>query len=64
MAASRCGDTRENANALDQVITAARQSRGAMHAIQRIERRQQFARVRTDNDARLLAATVAGSKIR
>ena len=52
----------ENANALDQVITAAWQSRGAMHAIQRIERRQQFARVRADNDARLLAARLRCSK--
>src|SRR5271169_414905 len=47
---------RENANALDQAITAARQNPGAMDAVQRIERRQQFARVRADNDARLLAA--------
>ena len=47
---------RENANALDQVITAARQNASAMNAVQRIERRQQFASVRADNDARLLAA--------
>ncbi len=47
---------RENANALDQAITAARQNPGALDAVQRIERRQQFARVRADNDARLLAA--------
>jgi periplasmic protein CpxP/Spy len=47
---------RENAKALDQVIAGARQNRGAMNAIQRIELRQQFARVRADNDARLLAA--------
>src|SRR5271169_2050125 len=47
---------RENANALDQVITAARQNPSAMNAVQRIERRQQFASVRAGNDARLLAA--------
>jgi len=47
---------RENADALDRVITAARQNRGEMNALQRIEQRQQFARVRADNDSRLLAA--------
>lgn len=47
---------RENANVLDQAITTARQNRGDMNAVQRIERREQFAKVRADNDARLLAA--------
>jgi Spy/CpxP family protein refolding chaperone len=47
---------RENAKALDQTIIAARQNRGKMDAIERLERREQFAKVRADNDARLLAA--------
>jgi Spy/CpxP family protein refolding chaperone len=47
---------RENARALDQAITAARQSRSGSDAVQRLELREQFAKVRADNDARLLAA--------
>jgi protein CpxP len=47
---------RDNAQALDQAITTARQDRGAMDAVQRIALRGQFAKVRADNDARLLAA--------
>jgi periplasmic protein CpxP/Spy len=47
---------RENAKALDQAVTNARQSRGTMDAVQRIEQRGEFAKVRADNDARLLAA--------
>jgi hypothetical protein len=47
---------RDNAKALDQAITTARQSHGSMDAVQRLELREQFAKVRTDNDARLLAA--------
>jgi periplasmic protein CpxP/Spy len=47
---------RENAKQLDQSITAAHQNRGNMDAVQRIELREQFAKVRADNDARLLAA--------
>ena len=47
---------RENANALDRAITTARQNRGPMDAVQRIELREQFAKVRADNDARLLTA--------
>jgi periplasmic protein CpxP/Spy len=47
---------RENAKALDQTISAARQNRGNMGAIQRLELREQFAKVRADNDARLIAA--------
>jgi hypothetical protein len=46
----------ENATALDQVITSARQQRGVMNAVQRLELREQFAKVRADNDARLLNA--------
>jgi protein CpxP len=47
---------RENAKTLDQTITTARQNRGNMDAVQRLELRAQFAKVRVDNDARLLAA--------
>ena len=47
---------RENAKTLDQTITTARQNRGNMDAVQRLELREQLARVRVDNDARLLAA--------
>jgi protein CpxP len=47
---------RENAKTLDQTITTARQNRGNMDAVQRLELREQLARVRVDNDARLLVA--------
>ena len=47
---------RENAKTLDQTITTARQNPGNMDAVQRLELREQFAKVRVDNDARLLAA--------
>ena len=47
---------RENAKALDQTITTARQNRTSMDPVQRLELRGQFAKVRADNDARLLAA--------
>ena len=47
---------RENATAIDQTITTTRQNRTGMDAVQRLELRQQFAKVRADNDARLLAA--------
>ena len=47
---------RENAKTLDQTITTARHNRGNMDAVQRLELREQFAKVRVDNDARLLAA--------
>jgi len=46
---------RENAKALDQT-TSARQNRTSLDAVQRLELREQFAKVRADNDARLLAA--------
>src|SRR6266478_4464529 len=46
----------ENAKTLDQTITTARQNRGDMDAVQRLELREQFAKVRVDNDARLLSA--------
>ena len=47
---------RENAKTLDQTITTARQNRGNMDAVQRLELREQLARVRVDDDARLLVA--------
>jgi periplasmic protein CpxP/Spy len=47
---------RENAKALDQTITTARQNRTGADAVQRLELREQFAKVRADNDDRLLAA--------
>ena len=46
---------RENAKALDQAVTIARQDRDTMDAVKRIELREQIAKVRADNDARLLA---------
>lgn len=46
----------ENATALDQVISTARQHSGTMDAVQRLTLREQFAKVRADNDARLLTA--------
>jgi periplasmic protein CpxP/Spy len=47
---------RENAKTLDQAIPANRQNRGDMNAVQRLEAREQFAKLRAENDARLLAA--------
>jgi periplasmic protein CpxP/Spy len=46
----------ENANALDQAISSVRQHSGTMDAVQRLALREQFAKVRADNDARLLNA--------
>ena len=50
------GAMHENANSLDQAIKTARQHRGSMDAVQRLAQREQFAKVRAENDARLLAA--------
>jgi protein CpxP len=50
------GAMHENANSLDQAIKTARRDRGSMDAIQRLAQREQFAKVRAENDARLLAA--------
>jgi len=47
---------RENTKTLDQTITAARQNRAGMNAIQRLELRDQFAKVRSENNSRFLAA--------
>jgi periplasmic protein CpxP/Spy len=47
---------RQNANALDQVINSAREQRGTMDAVQRLTVREQFDKVRTESDARLLSA--------
>jgi hypothetical protein len=46
----------ENATALDQVITTVRQQSGTMDAVQHLTMREQFAKVRADNEARLLNA--------
>ena len=46
----------ENANSLDQAIKTARQDRGSTDAVQRLALRGHFAKVRAENDARLLAA--------
>ena len=50
------GAMHENANSLDQALKIARQDRGSMDALQRLALREQFAKVRAENDARLLAA--------
>jgi Spy/CpxP family protein refolding chaperone len=47
---------RDNASALDQAISTARGQRGTMDAVQRLALREQFAKVRAENDARLLTA--------
>ena len=47
---------RDNANALDQAISNAREQRGTMDAVQRLTMHEQFAKVRAENDARLLTA--------
>lgn len=47
---------RQNANELDQTISNARQQRGTMDAVQRLTIREQFDKVRTENDERLLSA--------
>jgi protein CpxP len=48
---------RQNAQSLDQVIAAARQHRAApTNAVERMEMQAQFARVRAENEARLVNA--------
>jgi periplasmic protein CpxP/Spy len=48
---------RQNAQSLDAVIASARQHRGAAaNAVGRMEMRAQFAKVRAENEARLLTA--------
>jgi periplasmic protein CpxP/Spy len=47
---------RENAKNLDQRISTARQNRSGMDAVQRLELREQFAKMQADNSARLLTA--------
>lgn len=47
---------RENAKALDQTITTARQNRGDRNAVERLEVRDQLAKVRAENSDRFLAA--------
>jgi len=46
----------ENANSLDQAIKPARQDLGSMDAVQRLALREHFAKVRAENDGRLLTA--------
>jgi periplasmic protein CpxP/Spy len=50
------GAMHENADSLDQAIKTARQDRGPMDAVKRLAQREQFAKVRAENDARLLEA--------
>jgi len=47
---------RENAKALDQTITSTRQNHAGRNAIQRLELRDQFAKVRSESNSRFLAA--------
>ena len=47
---------RENAKALDQAIATARQKSGDRNAVERLEMRDQFAKVRAENSDRILAA--------
>ncbi|MGE0258829.1 MAG: Spy/CpxP family protein refolding chaperone [Alphaproteobacteria bacterium] len=47
---------RENAKALDQTIATARQKSGDRNAVERLEMREQFAKVRAENSDRILAA--------
>jgi len=46
---------RDNAKALDQTIASIRQNRAGGNAIQRLESREQFAKVRSENNSRFLA---------
>jgi Spy/CpxP family protein refolding chaperone len=47
---------RQNANALDQAMAGVKQHKGAMNAVERLTLHGDFAKLRADNDARLLAA--------
>jgi periplasmic protein CpxP/Spy len=47
---------RQNANGLDQQITSTRQHHPNMDAVQRLTMRGEFAKLRAENDARLLTA--------
>jgi Spy/CpxP family protein refolding chaperone len=47
---------RENAKTLDQIMTTARQNRAGTNAVQHLELRYQFAKVRAENNDRFLAA--------
>jgi periplasmic protein CpxP/Spy len=47
---------RDNAKALDQAITTVRQNRGDKNAVERLEMREQFTKVRAENTGRLLTA--------
>lgn len=47
---------RQNADALDQAIAGAKQHKGTVNAVDRLTIRGDFAKLRADNNARLLAA--------
>ncbi len=47
---------RDNAKALDQAIVTVRQKGGDKNAVERLEMRDQFAKVRSENSDRMLAA--------
>ena len=47
---------RDNAKALDQAIATVRQNRDDKNAVERLEMRDQFAKVRSENSDRILAA--------
>jgi osmotically-inducible protein OsmY len=55
MAAGGHCDARERER-LDQAISTAREQRGTTDAVQRLSQREQFAKVRAENDARLVTA--------
>src|SRR5689334_7209041 len=47
---------RDNAKALDQTVASMRQNRGDRNAVERLEMREQFIKVRADNNSRFLTA--------
>ena len=47
---------RENAKALDQTVASARQKSGDRNAVERLEMREQFIKIRAENTGRFLAA--------
>ena len=47
---------RENAKALDQTVASMRQKSGDRNAVERLEMREQFIKVRADNNSRFLTA--------
>ena len=47
---------RENAKALDQTVASMRQKSGDRNAVERLEMREQFIKIRAENTGRFLAA--------